>query len=447
MMTHTGRLVAVAAIAGVLAGLLAALLGGAGTEAGPATAAAGPAQLPRARGALRTAPAAVRTPTARTTPLPLVYPRISGTRPRVVARVPDPYGGPVWAVRIFRRPNIRFLPGPRRVRSGTVDCAQVGRIVRGRFVWIDPRRRTAIPVPVGTTDNAVCQGEGRAAVVGALRMPVGRPGATLPTVAATVFWGLSRRPGIDVRLRTREGARPLPDVGHGARLVVLRGARALGDATVLADGRAVRRGVDNQPFSEPMRSPSGAPLRTSPVALGGLRVAAVVADPSSDRPQLLTTAGRGRVRCWSLQTSLVAGEPVRVATRLGALLPDAAQCQEPFRVPSGGWVQAGGGAASQGAQPTAERRRMRQLRTMPGSAATVLAFPSDVVEVDVDDPTGVRTMRTVPVGPMRVAVTLAAGDLPMPAFLRGGPGRDRIYTGRTAAGRSLQLRPRDPIMP
>jgi hypothetical protein len=248
-------------------------------------------------------------------------------------------------------------------------------------------------------------------------------------------------------LRTREGVRPLPDAGRGARLVVVRGARALGESTVLADGRAVRRGVDNQPFNEPMRSPSGTPLRSPPVALEGLRVAAVVADPSSDRPQLLTTAGRDRVRCWSLQTSLVAGEPVRVVTRLGALLPDAAQCQEPFRVPGGGWVQAGGGAASQGNQPTAERRRMRELRTMPGSATTVLAFPSNVVEVDIDGPTGVRTMRTVPVGPMRVAVTLAAGDLPMPTFLRGGPNRERVYTGRTADGRSVRLRPRDPIMP
>lgn len=445
MTAHLRRLVVAAALAGVLAGLLAAVLGGRSSGAATTTRASGVAMLPRERGPLRTARPGVEPPGGAASRLPLVYPKIAGTGARVVARVADPYGGPPWAVRIFRRPNIRALPGPRRVRHGTVECAQVGRLLRGRFVWIDPRRQEALAVPVGTTDATVCGGEGRAAVLGALRMPVGRPGASLPTVAATVFWGLSRRPATDVRLRTREGERALADLGHGARLVVARGAHALGRATVLADGRPVRRGIDNQPFSAPIAPSTGGMPRMPEFALDGLRVDAVVADPSSDRPQLLATAARGRTRCWTLQTSLVLGEPVRVATRLGALLPDATQCQQPFRVPSGGWTQAGGTASSQSAQPTAERRRMRERRTMPGTATSVLAFPPDVVEVDIDAPTGVRTVRTVSVGPMRVAVLVAAGDLPMAPLM--GNARPRVYTGRTAAGRSVRLRSRDPILP
>jgi hypothetical protein len=322
---------------------------------------------------------------------------------------------------------------------------QVGRLLHGRFVWIDPRRATAIPVPVRQTDTTVCQGEGRTAVVGALRMPVGRPGATAPRIAATVFWGLSRRSGTAVGLRTRAGTTPLPDRGRGTRLVVARGSRAIGRATVLADGRPVERGLDNQPYAGPLATP-GRPTKGPPAAVEGMRIDAVVADPASDRPQLLATTATGRGRCWALLSSLVDGEPVRVASRLGALMPDTRWCQETTELPSGRWAQIGGSSSSQSAQPTAERRRLRERRIMRGTSTTVLGFPRDVVEVDIDGPTGIRTVRTVLVGRVRLAVLLSAGDLPTELFVWAGD-RRRTYTGRDAAGREVRLRPGTPIAP
>ena len=59
---------------------------------------------------------------------------------RLEARAKDPAGGPSWAVRVYDAD--RLIPKPsRRPHSGGVIgvglCAQLGRIVGGRFGWID----------------------------------------------------------------------------------------------------------------------------------------------------------------------------------------------------------------------------------------------------------------------------------------------------------------------
>lgn len=430
-------IVLAALVAGLLAGALAALLGNDPSSAGAPRAGLPAGGLQLERGPLRTAVPGVGLPTASTPAVPSTWPDIPGTRARVVATVPDPYGGPPWAVRTFTRPNVLVLPGPRRVRRGTVDCVQVGRLLRGRFVWIAPRARRAADVPVRTTDNTVCDGSGRAAAIGALRIPVGRPGASRPTIAATVLWGRSRRAGARVAVRTREGGVALPDLGGGARLVVRGGDHAIGAARVLADGRPVARGLDNQPFAvgTPNRGPADR------VVLEGLRIDGVVADPGADRPRLLVTAvARGGGRCWALTGSLVDGEPVRVATRLGALMPAFVQCEVPRSVPAGRWAGAGGSAGSGGEQPSLDRRRARERRALPGYGASIVAVPKNVVALDVRGDAGVRTIRTVPVGDVRLAVSLSGGDLPLPSFGALGRPRAPTYTGRDASGRTVRLR-------
>jgi len=435
-------IVLVALVAGLVAGAVVSLVDHGSSEAATPRSGSPAGDLPQERGPVRTAVPGVRSPGRSTPPVPGVYPDIAGRDARIVATVPDPYGGPPWAVRTFTRPNVLFLPGPRRVRRGTVECAQVGRMLRGRFVWIAPRAQRAAEVPVRTTDNTVCGGSGRAAVVGALRIPVGRPGASRPTIAATVVWGLSRRPGTGVVVRTREGDLAMPALGDGARLVVRRGNHAVGAARVLADGRPVVRGVDNQEYAG---GPSGS-AAIGP-ALDGLRIDGVIADPGADRPRLLVSAARGGSRCWALTGSLVADEPVRVATALGVLAPSGLQCQVPRRMAPGTWAGAGGSAGS-GAQANLERRRARERRVLPGHVDAVIAVPSDVVAVDVRNDAGVRTLRTVPVGDVRLAVSLSGGDLPMPSF---GTIRSRrrapTYTGRDTAGRTVRLRAEGPSWP
>jgi hypothetical protein len=431
-----------ALITGLLAGAVVALFGREHTSVVAHGAASSPAgDLPREGGPLRTAVPGVRSPTRTTPAVPGVWPDLPGSRARVVATAPDPYGGPAWAVRTFVRPNVLFLPGPRRVRRGTVECVQVGRMLRGRFVWIAPRSARARDVPVRTTDNTVCGGSGRRAIVGALRIPVGRPGASRPTIAATVVWGLSRRAGTNVRLRTREGVLALPDLGDGARLVVRPGDHAVGAARVVADGTPVDRGVDNQEFAVGTR---GGNLG---FALDGLRIDGVIADPSADRPRLLVTASRGGSRCWALTGSLVGGEPVRVVTSLGALAPSAVSCQTLSGVAAGRWTSAGGSAGSGGQQPSLDRRRARERRALPGYSASVVAVPTDVVSLDVRDDAGVRTVRTIPASNVRLAVVLSGGDLPMPSFGSVVRQPAPVYTGRTAAGRPVRLREGQPSGP
>jgi hypothetical protein len=440
---HLLPLVTIALVAGLLAGGLVALLDDSSSAAAPTSSTGGPTgNLPVERGPLRTAVPGVGSPASGSRPVPLVYPKIPGRDASVVGTVPDPYGGPPWAVRTFVRDNVLMLPGPRRATRGTVTCAQVGRMLRGRFVWIAPAARAASRVALGTTDNTVCGGGGRAGVVGALRIPVGRPGASRPTIAATVLWGLSRRPGTDLELRTRTGDVALPDLGRGARLVVRGGNHAVGAAVLRADGRPVRRGLDNQPFVG-----GGLGRAGEGFSLEGLRIEAVFADPAADRPRLLVTGGRGRTECWALTGSLVDGEPVRVVTRLGALVPSTLQCQRPFGVRADGWTGIGGSASSNGEQPTAERRRAVELRTLPGSSTSVIAVPPRVVALDWRGPAGVRTVRTVPVGDVRLAVLLGGGDLPLPSFGTIGRQSSPVYIGRDAAGRTVRLRERPPILP
>ncbi|MGX6446776.1 hypothetical protein ACVU7I_01705 [Patulibacter sp. S7RM1-6] len=430
-----------AAVTGLLAGVVTAIATGGGAAQGPGER-SGPSTglLRRETGPARTALPGVLPPRPGGAAVPSVYPHLAGRRPRVVATVADPYGGPRWAVRTFRRPNIQVLPGPRRVRRGTVTCAQVGRVVDGRFAWVHPGKRRALRVPVRTTDNTVCRGGGRGASIGVLHLPVGRAGASLPTAAATVLWGLSRRAGASVALRTRSGVRTLPDRGAGTRLTVVRGGARIGRAQVRVDGRGVRRGLDNQPFFGGL---GGSPS----VALDGLRVVGVAADPSSDRPKLVAVAGRGRERCWGTVPSLLDGEPIRVVTALGALAPAAASCQAVWRVRPGTWTQLGGSAGTDGQQPTAERRRQRERRVMPGYAETVIGVPDDVTELDVADASGVRTVRTIPVGPARLAVVLRAGDLPLASMAASRSSRRVVLVGRTAAGRTVRLRHATPVVP
>jgi hypothetical protein len=83
-------------------------------------------------------------------------------RARVELTMPDPKGGPAFAVRVFRATRQAPSPANGRPRPGRLLghdlCAQLGRLYRGRFGWIDARDRFR-PVRLNYTDAPIQCGE------------------------------------------------------------------------------------------------------------------------------------------------------------------------------------------------------------------------------------------------------------------------------------------------
>jgi hypothetical protein len=435
-----GLLVA-AAIAGVVAGLLSALANGAPTPARPVSRTT--VDVPLVTGPLRTALPGVAAP-GHDERLPVTAPERPGRGARVIARVADPYGGPDWAVRTFTARSVR-TSSVRPARRVAQTCAQVGRLLDGLFVWIDPHRPRALGVPVNTTSTTVCTGRGRGVVLGALRLPAAADPGANPQISATVVWGLSPRARTPVALRSPDDELPLPALGEGVRLRVVRGDLDVGRRTVVADGAPVEGGIDNAWFGLPSFWRGSAAGGRQVGATAGLRPAAVVADPSSDRPMLVATSREPRsgTPCFAIVDRLVGGEPVRSVAPTGALAPSQALCQTVFDVPTGRWTFLSGGASSNGSDRDAEHRRLRERRTLTGSSSQTWAFPREIAEVDVEDPLGVRTIRTVPLGRVSIVHLQRAGDLAVGGFgFRGG--ERRVFTGRKADGTTVVLRPWHP---
>jgi hypothetical protein len=137
---------------------------------------------------------------------------------------------------------------------------------------------------------------------------------------------------------------------------------------------------------------------------------------------------------------LVGGEPVRTVAPTGALAPSQALCQTASDVPSGRWTFLNGGASSNSSERDAEHRRLRERRTLAGSSSQAWAFPREITEVDVEDPLGVRTVRTVPLGSVSIVYLQRAGDLAVGGFSPFGGGERRVLTGRKADGTAVALR-------
>lgn len=126
-----GLLLAAVACGLALAGALAVLLPGPSHERSAATAAADP--LGRGPAAAAADPSTLTVaagwPQKRTL-------QADGP-PRIVAREPNPGGGPEWAVRVFPARQTWRERGGGRTFGGPMGCAQLGRVYDGRFGWVD----------------------------------------------------------------------------------------------------------------------------------------------------------------------------------------------------------------------------------------------------------------------------------------------------------------------
>lgn len=197
-------LIAVGAVGGLIAGLLAAILIPRDTNADntPTAVAArtggAPAPTPAPvlptgtptsapAGVLRIAPAA-----ARAIRVDIQLRQVSA--PVIAATVKDPDGGPDWAIRVTRANRV-VRPGARRPGVSPIvghnRCLQLGRLYRGRFGWLDARG-TFRPVSLSLVGAPwSCQSAKRfaAARFAAALTTITDPRRPAAAVRRTIVWG------------------------------------------------------------------------------------------------------------------------------------------------------------------------------------------------------------------------------------------------------------------
>jgi hypothetical protein len=343
---------------------------------------------------------------------------------RIEARAPDPRGGPPFAVRVFAAQDMVERRDGTLKPGGKPDrCAQLGRIHRGRFGWIDGRN---VFRPAGIVSRAapiLCGSPaadlGREPLVEVLnRMTDATRSAARPI--QSVVWGFAGADG-EVGLRIDGRRRAVPRTRNGAVLVPLVGgldrrpavsarARYPGGPPIVTDlgFRAAGKRSPTLEYSVP--DPNGGlpwGVVAAPVDGGGWCVSAVgrvvgerVTDLYDGALGTFRDASRAHGRgCRHLATSPTLRRPLALSFHLGA---------------------GGGGEQPRGAVA----RRARIERRVTGSQAVFsgIAHP-DVESVTVTSPTAVRTM--VP-SPRAHAIVLVeeggggAGTLELSARMRDG---------------------------
>ncbi|MEV4419145.1 hypothetical protein AB0L40_04110 [Patulibacter sp. NPDC049589] len=343
-----------------------------------------------------------------------IHLRVRGTI-RVEARVADPGGGPAWAVRVFDADRT-FDEADGTTRTiGHNRCAQLGRIHRGRFGWLDGEGTFRPTRPSLFTSETVC-GSRRPDVNSRPRAEVLRTTSGLrsaePHLAATVLWGRLGPAAGDV------------DVRFGARR----------DATTAGpDGVVLRVGSpDLDPRTVSVTARYGRGTRVEAADPGGLaaRLAVRAADPAGGMPYGLSAArGSGGAWCVGPVGRVVDGRSGTLNFRLGTFTEHTGRafgCAGGARDGRAVPVQSSGGE-DLGAEPMyaegapAPGRVAR--RTPPGLAWTAGQARADVRSLTFRTPSDVRTLN--PAGPAHAFLVVYAGRFPagsseLVATLRSG---------------------------
>ncbi len=123
---------------------------------------------------------------------------------RIEARAADPRGGPAWAVRVFRARRSYEQAGRVRRAGRGQWCAQLGRVVGGRFGWIDASNRFRPTVGTDYRSNPYQCAPLRADLGGIPRLVatnrVTDPRAAAPRPLQTAIWGFAGSAARDLRL-------------------------------------------------------------------------------------------------------------------------------------------------------------------------------------------------------------------------------------------------------
>jgi hypothetical protein len=388
------------------------------------------------------APLTIKTTPAERGPGAPRGPRVAPGTKRLVARTPDPAGGPGWAVQIYGS-----FTGSKRAGSRAPDmwCAQLVRIVDGRVGWIDGTN-TFRPLPTQISDQAPEQclsprWQRTRTTVGTF---TSLEGVSTPTPRALggVVWAFSldriTAPRLVVdgrRVRVRPSGR------HSAFISFFPPARRLSTTlSVRLPGGRRQRAVDtSSPWGMPMgtrnRHPAERVRPKSEVVL------ARTADPGGGPSWGVVSWRRQSGRwCAALTGQIVAGRVGRINARAGtftAFNPDAetAACpvnngataptrSKPVTLSSDGW-----GVTSE--QPGSTERA---LRLQSGRVVLVGRALPGVRSVTVTTSTSVRTV--IPTGPAHAF--LLAYDTG-PGWMFGiGEARAEV-TARYADGRTKRF--------
>jgi hypothetical protein len=385
---------------GVIAGLIAAI-------AIPRTQAGGQAsatpQLGPA-GVVRTAPARHR-PGGEA----FIELRLRGV-PRIEARIRDPRGGPDWAVRVFHAN--RVVP-PEAQRHG-VDpvighplCAQLGRIYRGRFGWLDASG-TFRPVAIDYRGAPSTCGSRKPDLGGEpyfdVVIPITDPRRSEAHAKQLVAWGLAGSGATRVQLRIGSVAVTAPHSAHGAFLAIgppqLRSDQVTGTISYRG-GRSIH--LPNLPTGG-MFSPSHSKLVLSgraPDPNGGLPYALLSNDTCTQWGSRILDDDRFGTVDYELGTfeelrraggaacGRSATDDKKLFARYPVLLGYGEAGDEPGSVPDPGRVA---------------RRTQRGTTIFTGRVAP------NVVAVTLETPRDVRTL--TPAGPAHAIIAVYDGSFP-----------------------------------
>lgn len=283
---------------------------------------------------------------------------------RIAARRPDPSGGPDWAVRTF---DARIPQNKRRL-----ECAQLGRIVKGRFAGPE------------LEDGGSCGFGGSR--LGRVDTFVDDARAYAPRPVRTVVWGVSADRRVSVT--TPSGVQPLPRTAGGAYLVLFDPS--------LTD-RELR-----------FRFP-GERSRRIPVEPGSERIAARAPDPDGGAPYGLLE--------WRMDDGKRCHYAGRIVGDTVGGLDGASNAFHPYPLFEGGSCTKGGVPRARpvqfsvGGRPVGEgdpAQARSSLRTLPGRTIVSGFAHSDVRDITIQTPRDVRTLR--PTGPSRAFLAVYDGE-------------------------------------
>ena len=349
---------------------------------------------------------------------------------RVAVRMPDPAGGPDWALKAFDAERLA-LDRPSRTLAGAKvigrnRCVQLGRMQDGAFGWVyaDARFRR---VTTGSEYGLVqCTGFKRPSLSAQLKTTLDLANPAEPKLSRAVVWGIAPE-ATAVTVAGTDGADGGAQVGEDAFLKLGdAGAKADDDARVEAGGHTFRLGPSHRTpdFGGHFKFPTPIP--------GSERIEARAPDPAGGPGWgLLVAQTREGVPCVS-QPTQVAGDrtgdiDLRLALAGGSseLSPGACrpiQTKPDVKRPCDiGW---GGDNSDELEGGAAFARRARTERRLLSGRTQVYGQCSDQVDrITVRTPRDVRTLAPSAVGHAFLAVydgDFPAGKLEITAHLKSG---------------------------
>jgi hypothetical protein len=349
---------------------------------------------------------------------------------RVAVRVPDPAGGPDWALKAFDAERVA-LDRPARTLAkakviGRSRCVQLGRVQEGAFGWVyaDGRfRRVATGSEYGLVQ---CTGLKRPKLSAAMKTALDLANPAEPKLTRAVVWGIAPD-ATAVSVAGTGGADGAAQLGGDAFLKLGDpGAKAAAGARVDAGAHSLRLGTSGPPsdFGGKIKFPTPIP--------GTERIEARAPDPGGGPGWGLAVAQtREGVPCVTQPTQIAADRTGYIDLRLalmntgGGLTPGSCRPlnakPDPKRACDAGW---GGGSAEELEGSDAFARRARtERRLLSGRTQVWGQCVADVDRITVRTPRDVRTLVPSAVGRAFLAVydgSFPAGKLEITAHLKNG---------------------------